>query len=362
MSAARESTAPPPLHTKWGVAVGMGIAAAAILVVVILAFLWPSKTSGTHNLPVSIAGPAESVSALEAALGTSDTFEFVSAADRDQAVDQIQTRETYGAIVLGATAGTAPEVLTAPAASPVSAQLLSGVASQLQAQLAKQVAAAGGDPSSVTVTVTPVVPLSASDPTGAGLAAAAFPLAIGGMIGGILISLLVVGPLRRLAAVAGFAVVSGIATSLVMQTWFEYLQGDFWLNALAMGLTMLATASFIIGCTSLLGRAGIAVGAITTMFIGNPLSAAATPWQFLPEPWGVVGQYLVPGASNSLLRTLSYFPDANAAQQWWTLTAWAALGVVLTLAGHFRSRASMRVAPSSLEEGAPRRTSVEQPA
>lgn len=53
-----------------------------------------------------------------------------------------------------------------------------------------------------------------------------------------------------------------------------------------MGLTVLATSVFIIGCTSLVGRAGIGIGAVITMFIGNPLSAAATPWQFLAAPLG----------------------------------------------------------------------------
>jgi hypothetical protein len=44
----------------------------------------------------------------------------------------------------------------------------------------------------------------------------------------------------------------------------------------------------------------------------------------------------VPGASNTLLRSLSYFPDAPMAQQWWTLMAWVAAGVALTALGHFR--------------------------
>jgi hypothetical protein len=75
--------------------------------------------------------------------------------------------------------GTAPEVLTAPAGSAAATQILNGVATQLQTQLSQQIIAAGGDPSSVQVKVTPVVPLSEDDPTGTGLAAASFPLALG---------------------------------------------------------------------------------------------------------------------------------------------------------------------------------------
>lgn len=342
-----QATTPTP-HTKWPVAVVIGALASLVLAVVVLAFLWPGKTAQAENLPVSISGDQAKVSALQSAMGQSNTFEFVTAQDRADAVDQIESQQTYGAIVLGS--GTeVPEVLTAPAASPVSAQMLTGVATQLQAQVSQQVAKAGGDPASVKVAVTPVVPFSEHDPNGSGLASASFPMAIGGMIGGVLISLLITGPVRRLVAVASFAIFAGLVIAFIMQTWFQYLQGEFLMNALAMGLTMMATASFIVGCTSLIGRAGIGIGAVLTMFIGNPLSGATMPWQFLAAPWGAIGQHLVPGASGSLIRSQSYFPEASTAGQWWTLGAWVLLGVVLTLIGHFRAKESMHMPESTLE-------------
>jgi hypothetical protein len=92
-----------------------------------------------------------------------------------------------------------------------------------------------------------------------------------------------------------------------------------------------------------LGNAGVAVGSIVTMLIGNPLASSATPVQFLPEPWGAVGQWLVPGASTTLLRDLSYFPDASTLLPWLILAGWSALGVVLSLVGHFRSREIVHV-------------------
>lgn len=339
------ATHPLP-HTKWTAAALTGVLASVLLAAVVLAFLWPSKTSETRHLPVGIAGPQAAVTAFEDIANAAGTFDFVRAGDKAEAITKIKSRETYGAIILDAQA---PEILTAPAGSAVAAQLLNGVAAQMQAQRAQQ-AATSGNPGAAKVAVTAVVPLSASDPTGAGLAAASFPLTIGGMMGGVIISLLVVGPLRRLAAAAAFAVAAGLVLAFIMQTWFQYLQGDFWVIAAAMGLTMLATSAFIIGCTSLLGRAGIGVGAVLTMFIGNPLAAAAAPWQFLAEPWGAIGQYLVPGASGALIRTLSYFPDADTAQQWWTLTAWVALGVALALAGHFRGLPTMHVPESTIEK------------
>lgn len=347
------SSLPVRVHTKWPVALVLGVAGSVLVGIVLLAFLWPTKTSTVQDLPVSIAGPSATTAAFEDGIteASPDTFDFVAADDRADAVHQIETRRSYGAVVFGAAgaAGAAPEVLTAPAANAAATQLLTGVAAQLQEQARAQASAAGGDPSGVTVTVTPVVPLSEDDPTGAGLAAASFPLVMGGMIGGILISLLVVGPVRRLAALGAFGVAVGFVLTLVMQTWWHYLQGEFWLDAAAMSLSVLGISAFIVGCTSLLGTKGIAIGAVLSMLVANPLSAANTPWQFIVQPWGAIGQFLVPGASNWLVRSLSYFPDTDLAQQWLTLAGWVALGLVLTVAGHFRSRRAARVPEATIE-------------
>lgn len=331
----------PLSTTKWPVAVGLGVAGSLIVALVVLAFLWPAKTTTPQHLPVSVSGPASAVTALRDAVAAQspDAFEFVEASDRADAVAQIEARESYGAFILGEGA-TPPEVLTAPAASAAATQILNGVAAQLQAQLSQQVVAAGGDAAAATITVTPVVSLSDTDPSGSGLAAASFPLMMGGMVGGILISLLVVGASRRLIALAAFGVSVGVVLAFMLQTWFGFLQGDFMINTVAIGLSILATSSFIVGCTALLGSRGVPLGALVTMFVGSPLASAATPWQFLPEPWGAIGQFFVPGASNWLMRSLSYFPEANVTPQWLILTGWTALGLVLILIGHLRARAA----------------------
>ncbi|WP_172119895.1 hypothetical protein [Actinomyces faecalis] len=326
-------------RTGWSRAILIGVLGSIVVGTVVLAFLWPAKTSTPQHLPIGISGPSEAVSTLEHALAEKapSTFSFVDADDRDDAVSQIEQRETYGAIVLAEGPGTAPEVLTAPAGSAVATQMLGQVAAQLQAQLAQAATTAGGDPATAVVDVTPVVPLSDSDPIGTGLAAASFPLTIGGVLGGVLIALGVSGEIRRLLALIGFGAGGGLVLTLVLQSWFEYIPGDFWLNALAICLSVTATAALIVGCTSLLGRSGTGIAVVLTILLGNPLSAAATPWQFLPEPWGVIGQLLVPGASSSLIRTVSYFPEADASVQWWILISWTVLGVILILTGYYRS-------------------------
>ncbi|MBW9095598.1 hypothetical protein JNB62_18115 [Microbacterium jejuense] len=374
MSMRRESTPDSGIHpTRWGVAALFGLVGSVLVAIVVMAFVWPAATAQPQNLPVGINGPADAVTAVEDKLAEQDPAPFVLSTvdDRADAVDRIQSRKLYGAILLG----DEPEVLIATAASPVAAQALRGVATQLQSQIdtaaktaltdqltaivgalkAGQLpqlpagATGGAAPEIPTVTVTDLVPLADGDKTGAGLAASVFPMVLGGMLGGILLTLLVQGVVRRLIGLVVFGIAAGALIALVMQTWFGILAGDWLLNAAVLGLGVTATSALIVGLAALMGPPGIAVGAVITMFIANPIAGAATPPQFLPEPWGEVGQFFVPGASANLLRSVMYFPDAPTAMQWTVLGCWLVGGVILALVGHYRNRAELTPPPRQLE-------------
>ena len=80
------------------------------------------------------------------------------------------------------------------------------------------------------------------------------------------------------------------------------------------------------------------------MFIGNPISALTQPKEFILPPFGEIGQWLVPGLSGTVLRDLSYFPEANIAGQIWALIGWLTLGVILTVLGHHKNESALRTA------------------
>lgn len=361
MSTPTTTAASAEQRSSWPKVAAIAAAATAVVLLFVLAFTWPVKTMEAKNLPVSIAGSEELVDQFQEAIEstTDGTFDFHAAADRDEAEQQIKERETYGAIVFHELPE-APEVLTAPASNSAATQMITGLGQnlqqQLRAQLAEQAdqleaAAQNGaelgpeqqaqlqalrtQSQELTVNTTAVVPLSEDDPQGAGLAAASLPLIMGGMIGGAMLSLLVKNHWRRLAGAGIYSVLVGLGLTLVNHTWLGFVQGDFALNWLAFSVSAAATAVFILGMVAVIGPGGIGVGALVTMLIGNPLSGANYPWQFIPEPFGWLGQFFVPGASLNLLRTISYFPDAPEAQQWWTLVAWIAAGVALTFLGHW---------------------------
>ena len=359
-------------RTRWGFAAVFGLVGAVVVAIIVMAFVWPTATAQAQNLPVGISGPGEAVTAVEEVLSEQDPSPLALTAveSRDEAVQQIQTRELYGAILLG----DQPEVLIASAASPAAAQALRAIATQLQLKIDDTAQAAlttrlttimqalqsgqppqvppatgGAVPEIPTVTVTDVVPLAEGDPTGAGIGASLFPLVLGGMLGGIILTLLVQGVIRRLVGLAVFGIAAGALIVLVMQTWFGILAGDWLLNAAVVATSVSATGAFIIGMAALIGPPGIGVAAVVTMLIANPIAAAAIPMQFLPEPWGAVGQWFVPGASANLLRSTSYFPDAPTAAQWLILGAWIVGGVALALVGHRRNPAELAPDPEQLE-------------
>jgi len=332
------SSSIPPFrpHTPWPRIAQLSVLLAVVVSVLVVAFLWPTVTSSVHGIPVALVGDSATVSQVESQLEarSPDTFDFRIAGSVDAAEQLIRERAAYGAIVVG----TAPQLLTSSAASPVVNSLLTGLSPALGSAFTEAAIAQGAPASTVvTVPVTDVVPLSSSDPRGTAFAASSFPLVLGGMLGGILTSLLVVGVWRRVTLVFTYAVIGGVALTSILQFWFGALQGNFALNAAAVALTIAAISGVITGAVALLGRAGVLVGPVLFLLIANPLSAATGPVEFLAQPWGAVGQLLPPGAAATLLRDLSYFPDATTLTSWLALGGWTLLGLLLSTAGHFRS-------------------------
>lgn len=369
-----KTPAETPERSSWIKVISTSLLASLIVAVVILAFTWPTKTIEAKNLPVSITGPEVTVSQFEQSLKDRgiETFELKQATSREDAENQIKQRETYGAIVF--TEGAAPEVLTAPAANAAATQMLNGVATQLNAQIQQkaltaktealtqavqadgeqgaqaaaqleQMKAEAEQASAMTVKTTAVVPLSESDSSGSGIAISAFPLVIGGILGGSFSALRVNGTWRRFATATLYAVIGGALTALILNVWFGFIPGDFATLWAAFGATYLATASFIVGVSALaVPIVGLGAGAVVTMFIGNPISGATMPSVFLPGAWGAIGQMMVPGASSTLLRSIAYFPEAATSDQWLVLGSWIAFGLLAGVIGWaLKERRSVKV-------------------
>ncbi|WP_454296628.1 hypothetical protein [Salana multivorans] len=340
-SAAASPTSPDPgsrvarpAPPSAGRVVGLAALLAALVGIVVVAFSWPAVTAQPRDVPIVVVGPEPAVAALSTQLAerSGDLFELTSAPDRDAAVAAIRTRDAVGAIVLGES----PELLTASAAGPAGA-LVPQLADPLRSALAAQAQADPSGQGAPVLVVTDVVPYAESDAGGLGMNAAFFPLLLGGMIGGVGLSMLVASPRQRVLAVAAYAVVGGPLLAGILQGWFGSLQGSYWLNAGAFVLSLAAIAAPIVGFVAVLGRAGLALGPVVMMLFANPISGAALPASYLPGAWGAIGQCFPPGASATLVRTLAYFPDADTRTPWLVLSAWTLGGLLLAAIARARS-------------------------
>ncbi len=295
----------------------------ALLTVLLIAFAWPAARSEPRDVPLAVAGPGPAVAQVKAGLDQAmpGGFDVTAVPDRAAAVQLIQDRDAYGAIVLDSAQ---PEVLTASAGGPVVAQLLTQLSTRLSPQSPAK--------------VTDIVPLPKDDPRGAGLAAGALPLVLGGIIAAGALTQLVRSGSRRMIGAVAFAITGGLALAAVLQYWLGSFEGSYLGNAGVIAMSIAAISLTLLGLEWLLGTAGLALGGAVMMLLGNPLSGMTSAPEMLPSGWGALGQLLPPGAAGTALRSVSFFDGAGAARPLVVLTCWLVAGLALCALGAMRSQ------------------------
>ncbi|MGW5737759.1 MULTISPECIES: ABC transporter permease [Streptomyces] len=311
-------TAPPPQGRRM---VAVALLVSAVVALALWAFAWPAARTAPRDLPLGVAGPATATAPLQAQLEhRKGAFEIHRYADETAARDAIEDRSVYGAVVV---TPQGMKLLTATAASPVVAQLL-------------EQAVAGQAPEGAAVPVTDVVAAPKADPRGATLGASVLPLAIAGVAAGAIVTALGLRGLRAAASLVVTAAAVGVIAAALTHSWLGVLTGNWWAEAGVLALSALAVSATVAGCAALLGTAGIAVGALTMVLLGNPFSGVTSAPQLLPEPVGFIGQLLPPGAGGTLLRSVSFFDGARVTAPLVTLAVWALAGLTAVLLGLLR--------------------------
>jgi prepilin-type processing-associated H-X9-DG protein len=296
----------------WRKSVVAVLGAPLLLAVLVVAFALPAARSAPHDVPIGVVGtPAQPGEANLTAAG----FEVHHFATADDARLAILHREIYGALVLGSP--TEVGVLMATAASSTATGLIQA-AGQKFAQMTGR-----------TVAVDDLRSFPSSDPRGTGLAAGAFPLAVGGLMGGLIVMLLVPSVWGRLIAAAAFSVVGGLAIVATLQFVIGTFDGNFWMTSLAGMLGIAATCFTVLGLGQMLGNPGIGLAAVLLVLVGNPLSGLATGPEMLPPPSGTVGQFLPPGATGTLMRNVAFFDGHGTTTPTVILTCYLITGMIL---------------------------------
>lgn len=322
----RAPLATDALPSRWPTVAGAVVALTTITSVLLIAFAWPSVRSSVHDVPIAVTGPTAAVDRTRVALEqrAPGAFDITEAADKAGAEQLIRDRKVYGAIDLGSGR---PQVIIASAAGPAVAQTLQTMATGLGQN-------SGATPPAA---VRDLATLSTGDPRGAGLAAGALPLVMGGLLAAVLLTKLVRGTGRRVAGALAFSMTGGLAVVAILQFWFGSLSGSSLANTGAVALSIAAISLTVLGLESLFGYTGIGIGAVLMMLIGNPLSGTATAPEMLPGRSGALGQLLPPGAGGQLLRSTAFFDGRGATSALTVLLAWATLGAVLCLIGGVRA-------------------------
>lgn len=330
MTPSPATSAPGPVpeaatRSHWRRVTVVSLGLAALVSILLIAFALPNANTEARDLPVAVVATDDVAAQLEAGLEAAmpGAFTLTSAASTEEARDLISDRRAYGAFVIGPEGHT---LLTASAASPTISTMLT--------QVAQGMAASQG----IAVEVEDVVAFPSQDPRGAGLAAGALPLAVGGLFAGVAITLLIAGAWQRLAAALAFSLVGGAAMVAVLQYWVGTFDGNYVLTSLAASLGLVATAAAVLGLARLLGNRGFAIAGLLIFVLGNPLSGLSSAPDLLPRPWGTIGQLLPPGATGTLLRHVVFFDGAAIAVPLAVLCGWTALGIALFALGERRSR------------------------
>ena len=289
-------------------------------------FAWPSARLEPRELPIGVAGAPAAAGAIEQRLAARDgAFDVHRYSDERAAREAIQDRDVYGAFV--ATAGGA-KVLTAAAASPAVAQMLTHAAAEQGAAVEE---------------------VAPGTPHGAALASSVLPLVLAGILTGVVSVTLVTSGLGRAGLVVAGSLLAGLTATGIVQSWLDVVEGDWLANAAGLSLTVLAIASVVAGLKARFGEAGLAAGALTMILIGNPFSGVGSAPELLPGPVGGIGQLMPPGAGGNLLRSTGFFDGAAAGGHVAVLSAWALAGMAVLLTAAVRARRPERARAGAID-------------
>jgi ABC-2 family transporter protein len=274
-----------------------------------------------HRVPVAVVGPPAAAVQLSRLPG--DPLEARQASSRSDALSQIDDREVYGAYEAATN-----RLFVASAANRATAIAL--------AATFNRIAAAQRRPA---VRVTDVKPLPPKDPNGTAAFYAVIAWVFGGYIGATLIGLIGTPRSRsrkrataRIGALAGFGVVGGILSVVMLRACFDVFSGHVVALCAIAALTIFASGAATAGIQAAAGPAGTGLVILVFVILGNAASGGPFARPLLPGLWRTIGGVLPPGAGVDLSRAALFFDGSRIAGPILVLVGWAVLGTAVLIA------------------------------
>jgi hypothetical protein len=270
---------------------------------------------------VAIVGPPAAAAELNRLPG--DPLDARQTTSRPDALSQIDVREVYGAYEPATN-----RLFVASAANRATAVALE--------ETFNRIAAAQHRPA---VQVSDVKPLPPKDPNGTAAFYAVIAWVFGGYIGATLIGLL--GSPRsssrrraaaRLGAFAGFGIVAGILSVVMLRLSFGVFSGHVVAVCAIGALTIFASGAATAGIQAAAGPAGTGLIILLFVILGNSASGGPFARPLLPGLWRTIGGVLPPGASVDLARSALFFDGERITGPILVLVGWAVLGTLLAFA------------------------------
>jgi hypothetical protein len=279
-----------------------------------------------HHIDLVVAAPAPAGPALVKQLNAiaDEPLKARSVAGAATARRQVLRRDADAALVV--TGPGRAQLLVATAAGPA------------LAEATEEIMTAVAQRSGLRLSVTDLRAPAAGDRN----ALSSFYLVIGWSVGGYLVaSILGVSAgarpsnLRRaairLAAMAAYAVVSGLAGAIVVGPVLHALPTGlahlWWLGA----LLVFATAALTMAFQVVLGVVGIGLAIVLFVVLGNPSSGGVFPGPLLPPFWRAIGPWLSTGAATTAVRDVTYFDAVHLWPNVLVVAAYGVVGVVVSL-------------------------------
>lgn len=301
-----------------------------IIGLMLWAFLAPTFGSGPSGVPIAISGPEPVVQQL---VGQAEQQEehpdFEVVGSPEEAQQMVKDREAVGAVVLTPQGST---IYTASGNGAAYTQMLGGFVEKLQA-------------TGQQVETVDLAPTTQDDPQASGVSLLGLPLAFGGLVSAALCTFLLRGNKWAKAGVLLSVAALGAAVVVwMLHGVYGTIDGSVFLEWLAVTVGIAATSLFTAGLASLIGVAGVGVGAVLTILVANPLSGLATgPW-LLPAGWATLGQLMPIGATGFLVRSLAFFDGAGATRAWWVLICWVVFGLCMLAFDRSKAKAEAEAA------------------
>jgi hypothetical protein len=306
--------------------VGVGLLQLAFIASYIGAFHHPVP----RQVPVSVAAPAPAPATVAARAAAQlnglpgNPLNGTVVPNAQTGLDKLRDRSSYGLLEISPTT-TTDHLFVASAASTSTATALTTVLAQAETRAGRR------------LNVSDIAPPAPGDNHGL----SAFYLVVGWMVGGYLVASLLglsSGARRptltritiRLAAIALYAVITGLLGAVIVGPWLHALPNDI-LGLWGIGtLVIFAAGAFTTALMTIAGIIGIGIAILIFVVAGNPSAGGAYGWPLLPPFWRAIGPWLPPGAGTDAVRGSAYFGNAGNTRDLLVLGGYALAGLVAT--------------------------------